>query len=149
MRPATAPAQTIFARAIRRDKPVLGAVLWAGIGIALCVGAGAILAGAALAIIAIASHVAGAVRAHRRGVRDAARAHIALAAATLDARAAAVIQAAIVIHAACAAQRVVGLAILLTSPRRAAARQLARVGHRRIAHIALTARVVPAPIARA
>ena len=140
MRPATAPAQTIFARAIRRDKPVLGAVLWAGIGIALCVGAGAILAGAALA---------SAVRAHRRGVRDAARAHIALAAATLDARAAAVIQAAIVIHAACAAQRVVGLAILLTSPRRAAARQLARVGHRRIAHIALTARVVPAPIARA
>jgi hypothetical protein len=32
---------------------------------------------------------------------------------------------------------------------KAAPRRTARVGHRRIAHIALTARVVPAPIARA
>jgi hypothetical protein len=145
-----------FKRPIQRRQPALGAVLGAGIGMALLSGDAAILAGTAwetitlfTAITAIASFVVCFLRFHRRGVRDAARTNIALAASTPDARAAAVIGAATVIHAACAAQRAVVLSILLTSARRAAALQFARVGHRRIAHIALTARVVPAPIARA
>ncbi|MBN8775229.1 MAG: hypothetical protein AB7S53_01680 [Thiomonas sp.] len=149
MRPAIATTKTVFERPIQRCHPVLEWWLFAGIVMTLFLGDGAILAGAAFAIIAAVSYVSGFLRFHRRGVVEAARTSVALAAVTPDTRAAAVIQAAIVIHAASAAQRAVGLAILLTSTRRSAALQLARVGHRRIAHIALTARVVPAPIARA
>jgi hypothetical protein len=140
MRPAIATNQTVFDRPIQRNRPVLGATLVTGLGMAVLSGCGVILAASAFAIIAIASCVTGFLRLHWRGMLDWARANIALMVASLLAVPMFAISASITLLAS--RQR------LLALTRKAISRRTARVGHRRIAHIALTARVVPAPIAR-
>lgn len=135
-------------RPIQRRHPVLGVVLAAGIGMALLSGCGMVLAGTSAVITvlvtvvkAIASFVACFLRYFVRGVSDLVRANVALMVASL--LAAPIFAISVLIPLLALWQRLQALA------RKAAIHPPARVGHRRIAHIALTARVVPAPIARA
>ena len=141
-------ADDAFERPIQRRHPVLGGVLVAGIGMALLLGCGMILAGTSAvitvlvaAVKAIASFVACFLRFFVRGVNNLVRANIALMVASL--LAAPIFAISVPIPLLALWQRLQALA------RKAAICPPARVGHRRIAHIALTARVVPAPIARA
>ncbi|CUA99767.1 hypothetical protein [Thiomonas bhubaneswarensis] len=141
MRPATGTAQTVFDRPIQRNRPVLAATLATGLVLVLYCGGAAVLAVSAFAIMAIASCVTGFLRLHWRGMLDWARANIDLMVVSLLAVPMFAISVSIPLLAS--RQR------LLALTRKAISRRTARVGHRRIAHIALTARVVPAPIARA
>ncbi|MHB0920841.1 MAG: hypothetical protein ACYC22_07760 [Thiomonas delicata] len=135
-------------RPIVKHRPVLGAVLGAGVGMGLIAGNGAILAGAVWAIIALlvtliaaAETSAGVPRFFARQAREFARANVALIASALRATIDAV--------GVAAALRAVVLPRLQALTCKAAILPPVRIAHRRIAHIAITARVVPAPIYRA
>ena len=135
-------------RPIAKPPPMLGAVLVAGVGLVLMAGNGAILAGSAWAIIALlvtliaeAETRAGVPRFFARQAREFARANVALIASALRATIDAV--------GVPSALRAVVLPRLQALTCKAAILPPVRIAHRRIAHIAITARVVPAPISRA
>lgn len=141
-------ARAALERPVAKHRPVLGAVLGAGIGMILLAGYGAILAGTAWAIIGIilsltatAETFAGVVRLLTRQAHELVRTNIALIASALPAT----IDAAGV----SAALRAVVMPRLQALTCKAALLPPVRIAHRRIAHIAITARVVPAPISRA
>ncbi|WP_288092483.1 hypothetical protein [Thiomonas sp.] len=141
-------ARAAVERPINRKHAMVGALLGGGVGLVLLTGGGAILAGAACGIIALMTALFAGEQTYGTSLRlwsrqktESARANVAMMVASLLAARSYAVSVAITLLGIL--QRLQGLT------RQSANRRTARCGHRRIVHIALTARVIPAPIARA
>ena len=123
-------------------------MLGIGLGLVLFSGGAATLAGAACAIITLVTAIIGGKETYATSLRLWARQQLELARANVALMVVSLLAAPI--FSVSVSSMLLSLWLrpqALTS--RATPRQTVRCGHRRIAHIALTARVVPAPIARA
>lgn len=141
-------ARAAVERPINRKHAMVGALLGGGVGLVLLTGGGAILAGAACGIIALIVSITACAQTYAttlqlwsRQKAASVRANVALMVASLLAAPSYAVS--VIITLLGILQRLQGLT------RQSANRRTARCGHRRIVHIALTARVIPAPIARA
>jgi hypothetical protein len=141
-------ARAAIERPILLQRPERWGVLGTGVGMAL-MSCALVLAGAAWGIIALIVTITAcaqicttALRLWMRQKIESARANVALMMVSL-------LAAPVLVISVFNALQAIVLPRLRAMARKAATQRPVCVGHRRIVHIALTARVVPAPIARA
>jgi hypothetical protein len=127
-----------------RNRPVVGAVFGAGVGMAIVSGAGALIAAAAWLIVAACVSINAVVEIATTSIRLIKRQALAIARANVRWVAAAVRA---VVHT-------MDFLLFVQSGKTSRARRsqhppMQYVGHRTLAHHCITARIVPAPISRA